>query len=181
MPAPRSSRAQDGRKRGSASRGAVLGAEVVSTDPENGSRQSVSAHIGVQTFWMMLPPIAVARLSPNARAQSHWPRTRARQEVMEHTSVVARVQELRPVREPVEITFRWVVPNRIKRDIDNLAGNGVVKAVLDALVADAYLVDDSSRYVTAVRTEMVHEMGSRRLEIVIAPAPAAPAARRDGE
>jgi Holliday junction resolvase RusA-like endonuclease len=125
---------------------------------------------------MMLPPLIVSRLSPNSRAQSHWPRTRARQRVMEHTSIVARVQGLRPVRVPVEVTFRWVVPNRIKRDIDNLAGNGVVKAVLDALVADKYLVDDSSQYVTAVRTEMVHEIGSRYLEIVIAPAPDGPAA-----
>jgi Holliday junction resolvase RusA-like endonuclease len=100
---------------------------------------------------------------------------------MEHTSIVARVQGLRPVRVPVEVTFRWVVPNRIKRDIDNLAGNGVVKAVLDALVEDKYLVDDSSRYVVAVHTEMVHEMGSRRLEIVIAPAEQARDGRDGGE
>lgn len=80
----------------------------------------------------------------------------------------ARVQGLQPVTGPVEVTFRWVVPNRQKRDIDNLAGNGCVKAILDALVEGKYLVDDSTRYVTAVHTAVVHEKGSRYLVVVLA-------------
>lgn len=134
----------------------------VPTDP-NGDAE------GSQTLWMMLPPVVVARLSPNSRAQSHWPRTRARNEVMKHTALVARMQGLRPIVGPVEVTFRWIVNTRRRRDVDNLAGNGTVKAVLDALVQDRYLMDDSTEYVTGVHTEVVYEKGSRRLEIRIEP------------
>lgn len=129
------------------------------------------ASTGRQVLWLMLDLRAVAQLSPNARAQSHWPRTNARTRIMHHTTVAARVQGLRRVREPVRITFRWIFPDRRKRDIDNLAGNGTVKAVLDALVADEYLADDSTAHVVAVNTTVAYETGNRWLEVLIEPAP----------
>jgi len=151
---------------------AFCGAESVREQPRTTTDGSGAAS-GAQALWMMLDPRLVARLSPNSRAQSHWPRTKARERVMDHTARVARVQGLRPVHGPVRITFRWVFPNRIRRDADNYAGNGCVKAILDALVRAEYLVDDSTEYVPEVRSEVVYEMGERRLEIVIEPYPPA--------
>lgn len=138
---------------------------------------------GAQTFTLDPEPRTVATLSPNARAQSHWPRTVARERIMEAVAFRAAVTGLRPMHGPVTVTFRWVVPDRRKRDIDNLAGNGTVKATLDALVRGGYLVDDSTRYVADVRTVVEYVKGQRRLEVTLQAIaqPDRPGAGGDGE
>ncbi len=122
---------------------------------------------GRQSFWIKPNSRLVACLSPNARSQSHWPKTSARSQIMQHTALAAKAQGLRPASGPVIITFRWVFHDRRTRDIDNLAGNGTVKAVLDALVRAHYLVDDSTQFVADVHTIVAYEMGSRYIEIVL--------------
>jgi Holliday junction resolvase RusA-like endonuclease len=87
--------------------------------------------------------------------------------VMGAVAALARCHGLRPMTEPVEVTFRWTVPDRRRRDIDNLAANGIAKAVLDALVEGGWLVDDSTQHVTQVRTEVVYEKWQRRLEVIL--------------
>lgn len=73
----------------------------------------------------------------------------------------------RPCTTPVVATFRWIVPTKARRDLDNLASNGIVKAALDQFVKSEYLTDDSSKHVVEVRTEMAYEKGRRALEITL--------------
>ena len=116
-----------------------------------------------------IDPKLVQRLSANSRAQSHWPRTNAKNAVKDRVFNEAVYQRLRPFAVPVSVTFRWIVPTRGRRDLDNLASNGIVKASLDALVEGRWLADDSSQWVREVRTEMEYERGRRALEITLAP------------
>lgn len=114
----------------------------------------------------------VQRLSANGlgRGQSFWPRSNARKRVMAAVYALAIEAGWQQFAMPVTATFRWIVPTRGRRDIDNLASNGIVKAALDALKGeDRWLVDDSSQYVIEVRTEMAYEKGRRALEITLEP------------
>lgn len=114
-----------------------------------------------------LDPQVVGRLSPNGRSQSHWPRTNARNRVMAAFYAAAVAQGLERPCGPVRVTFRWIVPTKARRDLDNLASNGVVKGCLDSLVRGGWLPDDSSEHVREVRTEMAYEKGRRSLVVVI--------------
>lgn len=114
-----------------------------------------------------LPAWAVKRLSPNGRAQSHWPRTHARTWIMDYTDYVAKAARLPRFDRPVRVIFRWVVPTRARRDIDNLAGNGCIKGVLDALVKGGHLADDSSEHVVGVATELEYQKGRRCVVVLI--------------
>ncbi len=78
----------------------------------------------------------------------------------------AREQGLHRVDAPVRLLFRYVYPDRRKRDVDNLT-TGVTKAAIDALVRGEWLVADDSEHVTEVKAVAVVEKGSRRLEIEI--------------
>lgn len=112
-----------------------------------------------------LDPRLVTQLSANGRSQSHWPRTNARNRVLAMVAATAQHQRLLPPRGPVVVTFRWIVPDRKRRDLDNLASSGICKAALDSLVKGKWLVDDSPAYVAEVRTELAYEKGRRALEI----------------
>jgi Holliday junction resolvase RusA-like endonuclease len=128
-----------------------------------------AAAAGVRQVLVLEPldPGLVRQLSANGRAQSHWPRTNARNRVMRLVLASLRLHEWQPFTVPVAATFRWIVPTRGRRDIDNLASNGIVKAVLDALVKHQYLIDDSYTYVTSVHTELEYQRGRRALEITL--------------
>ena len=117
-----------------------------------------------------LDPKLVSRLSANSRSQSHWPRTNAKNSVKVRVFSEAVRQQLPKFTVPVTVTFRWIVPTRGRRDLDNLASNGIVKGALDALVEGRWLADDSSQWVRAVNTEMAYEKGRRALEITFEPA-----------
>lgn len=120
-----------------------------------------------------LDPKLVRRLSANGRSQSHWPRTKARERVMEDVYFTAVEQWMTAYTVPITVTFRWIVPTRGRRDLDNLASNGIVKAALDALVEGRWLPDDSSQWVREVKTDMVYERGRRALVIELTPVEAA--------
>lgn len=57
------------------------------------------------------------------------------------------IKKIAPFRNPVEVSFTWVEPNR-RRDVDNIAFGK--KFILDALVKNGVLQDDSQRYVRAL-------------------------------
>lgn len=57
------------------------------------------------------------------------------------------IKKIAPFRNPVEVSFTWVEPNR-RRDVDNIAFGK--KFILDALVKNGVLEDDSQRYVRAL-------------------------------
>lgn len=133
---------------------------------EKGS-QSTSGKTGRQTLTVDdFPSTAEAwALSPNGRA--HWATKRAaRMNVASEVKIAATQQALRPMQGPVRLTFRYVYPDRRKRDVDNLT-TGVTKAAIDALVRGEWLVADDSEHVTEVKAVAVVEKGSRRLEIEI--------------
>ena len=71
----------------------------------------------------------------------------ARLAVHKQIVVEALAVNLRPVRGPVRLTFRYVFPDERKRDIDNLT-TGVTKAAIDALVRCKALAADDSGHVT---------------------------------
>ena len=138
--------------------------EAVSGDPIADSGRSQT--IVVQGF--PSPPVARA-LSPNGRA--HWAqRQSCRQIVAANVSAAIVMQRTRPVSGPVRLTFRYVFPERRRRDVDNLT-TGVTKAAIDTLVRLGVLAADDSKHVLSVTVEPVVERRARRLEIVIEPAP----------
>lgn len=57
------------------------------------------------------------------------------------------IKKIAPFRNPVEVSFTWIEPNR-RRDVDNVAFGK--KFILDALVKNGVLKDDSQRYVRAL-------------------------------
>lgn len=119
--------------------------------------------------WLVLedfPDPALARaLSPNGRA--HWGgKDRAKKRVAAVVAGQSIAQGIDPMPSPVRLTFRWIFPNRRRRDIDNLS-TGVVKVVIDSLVRHGTLVDDDSTHVVAVTAEAVYERGRRALEIAM--------------
>ena len=57
------------------------------------------------------------------------------------------IKNIVPFRNPVEVSFTWVEPNR-RRDVDNIAFGK--KFILDALVKNGVLQDDSQKYVRAL-------------------------------
>jgi Holliday junction resolvase RusA-like endonuclease len=158
----------------------------VSLMPRQGSRAktadapqcSPASILGVQTLIVEdFPSTALSRaLSPNGRV--HWTtKNAARLAVHKQIVVEALAINLRPVRGPVRLTFRYVFPDERKRDIDNLT-TGVTKCAIDALVRTKVLAADDSEHVTEVKAVAVVEKGARRLEIEIAPATEARAGER---
>lgn len=57
------------------------------------------------------------------------------------------IKKIAPFRNPVEVSFTWVEPNR-RRDVDNISF--AKKFILDALVKNGVLQDDSQKYVRAL-------------------------------
>lgn len=138
--------------------------------------RAAAAPVRGQTLLLeRLDPSLVRRLSSNgSRGKNHWPTTNARNRVMTSVYTLARKAGWQRFTAPVVVTFRWIVPDRRARDIDNLAGNGIVKATLDALKdtdkRQGWIVDDSSKYVVEVRTELEYEKGRRALVVTLEPA-----------
>lgn len=113
------------------------------------------------------PDIARA-LSPNGRA--HWAaKKRAKTEVRTALWEALTRARPRPTAPPVLVRYRWVVPDRKKRDLDNHS-TGVVKAVQDYLVQEGLFPGGDHSTALTSQVEIVYEKGQRRLEIVIEPA-----------
>ena len=112
------------------------------------------------------PSVEIARaLSPNGRA--HW-RERAAWRAVVREAVwaawVYRQDELRPVHPPARVTYRWIVPDRRARDLDN-HGTGVTKSVQDTLVRLKLLPGGDHSTALTSTVEIIYEKGIRRMEI----------------
>ena len=131
-------------------------------------------NLGVQRLILEdFPPVDLARaLSSNGRA--HWAvRQKAKKavQIAVWEAWVCRQDDLVPVPPPARVTYRWIVPDRKERDIDNHHGSGVVKACQDALVKLVKLLPGGD-HATALTSsvEIVYEKGRRALVIEIEPA-----------
>ena len=68
------------------------------------------------------------------------------------------------IKNPVYISFCWYEKNR-RRDCDNIAF--AKKFILDALVEDGVLVDDSQKYVTGFEDLFYVDNANPRIEVLI--------------
>lgn len=121
--------------------------------------------------WLILedfPSAALTRtLSPNGRA--HWAARSKAADVVRNAVWLAVVEHgTRPVRPPVRITYRWVFPDRRRRDVDNYS-TGVIKVVQDRLVSLGILTGDHAA-VLSMTVEIVMQQYRRALEIRLEPA-----------
>lgn len=118
-------------------------------------------------------------LGPN-RGSRRWGVAEERARIQADTAIAARRQGIKPVPPPVQVTYRFVVPDRGRRDWDNYAL--ICKPVQDGLVKAGVLVGDHYAVLTASVVFHV-EKGARRLEIVLEPlsAPQRAAANEQGE
>ncbi len=117
------------------------------------------------------PSPAIARtLSPNGRA--HWGAKRRAQIDVETVIWIALNRldcPLMPIAPPAHVTYRWIVPDRRRRDLDN-HGTGVVKVIQDYLVKYGILPGGDHAEALTSRVEIVYEKGRRALEIILEPA-----------
>lgn len=90
-------------------------------------------------------------LNQNDRRQ-HMAKARAVKAVIDACRYAIRAQKPQPITEPVVFTIHYRMPNRIRRDCDNLAHLG--KACLDAVVLEGVLPADDFRYVTRTAQEL---------------------------
>ena len=90
-------------------------------------------------------------LSLNDR-QHHHVKAKAYAQAVEDARWAIRRDRPRVDSLPVAVGLHWRIPDKRRRDPDNLAGT--LKAVLDALVAESVLPDDGWQYVRRVSCEM---------------------------
>ena len=90
-------------------------------------------------------------LSLNDR-QHHHAKAKAYAQAVEDARWCIRRDRPRVDSLPVAVALHWRVPDRRRRDPDNLAGT--LKACLDALVAESVIPDDGWQYVRRVSCEI---------------------------
>jgi Holliday junction resolvase RusA-like endonuclease len=112
------------------------------------------------------PEIARA-LSPNGRA--HWAaKKKVREQVEWIVGNAIFDQRLSDalLGHRVRITYRWVFPDRRKRDLDNHS-SGVIKVVQDSFVRIGLIDADDTSCVVATATEITVERGRRALIVTL--------------
>jgi Holliday junction resolvase RusA-like endonuclease len=112
-------------------------------------------------------PEMARALSPNGRA--HWAVKRKVKDQVE-LIVGASIFEQRLsdslLGHQVRITYRWIFPDRRKRDLDNHS-TGVVKSVQDAFVRLGLIDADDTSCVVGITTDISVEPKRRALEITL--------------
>ena len=112
-------------------------------------------------------PLHIRVLGPNGGTSNRYALSTMRGQVQARVKVEVLRQGIRPVPPPVRVTLRYVMPDKIHRDVDNFAAIG--KPVIDGLVRSKVLAGDNAARLSQ-RVEFVYEKGRRRLEIILAPA-----------
>ncbi len=145
------------------------------TRAQDALRAPERAVTGRQTLILEdFPSVAEVRLlGPNSGTANRYALATARRHVQQGVWYAVREQGIRPVPPPAHVTLRYVMPDDKHRDADNFAAIG--KPVIDGLVKSEILAGDNAARLTQ-RVEFVKEPGARRLEVVIDPGAAAPAA-----
>lgn len=148
----------------------------------SGAKKIPAADTTAATFvqrpqWIVLedfPSTEVARtLSPNGRA--HFGSViRAKKAVRDRIVAAVHMQEPFPVAPPARVLYRWIVPDKRKRDLDN-HGTGVVKVIQDSLVRLGVLPGGDHAEVLTSRVEIVVQKYRRAMEICAEPIDDAPA------
>ena len=131
-------------------------------------------------FTLPLPP---KELSPNYRAR-HWAQVSTAKAAYRRDcgwtakgamfAAAARAAETTPpppmvnfpLAAPVTAHVTFVVPDKRRRDLDNLSAS--MKAAWDGIVDAGVLVDDSSEHLKHAAPELVVERGTREVRVVLA-------------
>lgn len=124
-------------------------------------------------FTLPLPP---KELSPNARV--HWRAKHnhtkayrrdcgwtAKGALLEWEAEHHATTAMFPLRAPVTAHVTFVVPDKRRRDLDNLSAS--MKAAWDGIVDAGVLVDDSSEHLQHAAPELVVERGTREVRVVL--------------
>lgn len=111
-------------------------------------------------------------MSINEANKLHWAKKRMRMSPWKETFRAAyRQQELSPADQPVIVFVSLPFERKARRDPHNYIGT-VVKGLVDVLVNEGYLKDDTQEYLTVVdpelritKDEMVHVLIFERQEV----------------
>lgn len=144
----------------------LAGSGVTVQVPENHALEGRTGPMTLVLPDFPLPEISRA-LSPNGRV--HWAERKRARDVVQNAvweAWVSRQDEVTPVPPPAHVTYRWIVPDRKARDLDNHS-TGVVKAAQDTLVRLKLLPGGDHAAALTSTVEIVYEKGQRRLEIVL--------------
>ena len=99
-------------------------------------------------------PLPWLRPPATSNQRGGWRADAARRKTtLDEARWAIRGQQIKPIDGIVEVTIHWRIPNAILRDADGLALTG--KCVLDAVVREGLLPDDSWRTVRAT-TQRIH-------------------------
>lgn len=109
--------------------------------------------------WRIRLPYDKPPLSMNDRR--HWrEHARIKSELMEAARWKIRAARIRPL-DSCTVYLEWIVPDRIRRDTDN--PTATTKVLVDALVREGVIADDSPEYVRREETLIVYSKGVRAL------------------
>src|ERR1041384_4917271 len=107
--------------------------------------------------WRLVLPYDKPPLSMNDR--HHWRvHARIKAELMEAARWKIRAARI-PKLQSCTIQLEWIVPDRIRRDTDN--PTATTKVLVDALVREGVIVDDSPEYVRREETIITYDKGVR--------------------
>lgn len=99
-----------------------------------------------------LVPLPWAKPPLSLNDRDHW-RVKARKVALARDQARWAIRAARiPAFETVHLTLHWRVPDRRRRDLDNLAAT--LKPVTDALVDEKCIPDDDWRHVLAATTQI---------------------------
>jgi Holliday junction resolvase RusA-like endonuclease len=150
--------------------------QKIAPDASSEHHEALTQRIYIPGF----PPVKMLRALSANGSHGHWSQTAGwRKDAALWVTVAARCQMLRPMPGRVRLHFVWTFPERRRRDIDNLIGNGVTKGAIDALVTGKWIEADDSEHVVSISAEVHVEYLQRRLEIVLEPLPAPQRAAAD--
>ena len=98
--------------------------------------------------------------------RSHWSKgSRMKRETQDYVGWCIRAARLIPIASPVRINMHFFEPDR-RRDLDNIA-SFASKVILDALVQQGVLVDDSQQYVKGISYACSVDKGNPRVVVMI--------------
>jgi len=117
-----------------------------------------------QTF--TIPGKLPSQNDANRAGRSHWIKAaRMKRETQDFVGWCIKAARLKPVTSPTCIAIHFFEPNR-RRDLDNIAGFAS-KVILDALVQQRVLADDSPRYVKGISYVWSVDKGNPRVVVMI--------------
>lgn len=117
-------------------------------------------------------PVARPVMTSNDQRAWTWPKVRqAKQAMALQVTHAARAAQIATQSDQIAVRVTWFPKDRIRRDSDSLGP--FVKAMLDALVTDGILADDSREHVASVTTAIgTPDKTNPRITVTLVPAKA---------